>query len=117
MHCLQKDKSCPQKGDAKDYGQGGLKTETLTLKSVTATAIYTPIVLVKCEGQGDNNFCHVVNAPKAKRIEKYPVFYRAKVMNGRSRELYVAVFVCALFGPLMLAGFFAYERGVVAKQA
>jgi hypothetical protein len=38
-------------------------------------------------------------------------------MNGRSRELYVAVFVCALFGPVMLAGFFAYERGVVAKQA
>jgi hypothetical protein len=113
---LQKDKSCHIKGPPKDYANGGDKMESVVLKSVTPTAIYTPIVLIHCKDQPADSYCHVVNAPKAKR-QLDEVFVRVKVVNSRPKEMYVAVIICALLGPIMLIAFLIYERGVLAKQA
>lgn len=116
---MQKDNSCKNGATGKvDWAEGELTT-TLTLKSITPTALYTVRAYVSCDMNAGSEFCHVVNfltaddtAPGAGRV-----YMNTEVMDSRPNNLFVAVIICALIGPLMLAAFLVYERGIVAKQA
>lgn len=114
---MQKDKSCLQKGDFKQYpAAGGAITESIPIKSTTPKGEYTVQIMVQCQGQEGERFCHVEN-PKEDRIVERPVYFGAYVMESRPTELFVATLICVFIGPAMLFAFIIYERGVLAKKA
>ena len=110
------DKSCFQKTDFKPYpANGGTVTETIPIKSITPRGIYTVQIMVQCEGQEGDSYCHVANPNEARLPGK--LYYAAYVMDSRPTGLYVATIICVAIGPLLLAAFLIYERGVLAKKA
>jgi hypothetical protein len=113
---LQKDKSCLQKGDFIPYpAEGGPWSKEIPLKSVTPKGIFTVTVFVKCKGQAKDQYCHIEN-PKTAR-SKTPTYFATEAMNSRPKNLYAAVIISSLIGPVLLLAFLIWERGVLAKQA
>jgi hypothetical protein len=116
---VQKDNSCKTLAASKiDWKTGPFRT-SLKLKSVTPTGLYTIRAYVTCQGAAANSYCHVVNAqPDAEAaVAAGKVYFNAEVMDSRPKNLYVAVIICALIGPILLVSFLIYERGILAKQA
>lgn len=120
--CVQKDNSC-KNGMAVsrvDWAEGTVTPQDMMkLKSVTPTALVTLRAYVSCAGQGNSEYCHVVNFLGADAVSPGAgkVFFNTEVMESRPKNLFVAVIICALIGPLMLVAFLIYERGILAKQA
>lgn len=127
---IKKDNSCKNGAVARaDWdGSAGEISTTMKLKSVTPSALFTIRAFVTCLDQGANQYCHIVNyQTKDLGAEKTPrafvppgagkIFFNTEVMDSRPNNLFVAVIICSLIGPIMLAAFLIYERGVLAKQA
>lgn len=113
---MQKDNSCKTGSadiDAVEYpAAGGAVTAPLTLGGKTPSSELTIRAYVRCAEQGDNQFCHVVNYKN-----DGPVYYPTEVMDNRPAGLFTAVMICAFIGPLLLAAFLVYERGVLANKS
>jgi hypothetical protein len=125
---VQKDNSCKTSGesapksDKVPFKSTQPFTTGLKLKSVTPTALWTIRAYVVCEEQKENEFCHVVNfhptAPEGlTALTAGAAYFQTKVMDNRPKNLWVAVLICAFIGPVLLAAFMVYERGILAKQA
>ena len=116
---MQKDNSCKNAASVKVDWTVGRVEETITLKSVTPTALHTMRAYVTCDNGGSDERCHVVNflGADAEQPGDGNVFFTTEVMDSRPTNLYVAVIICALIGPVLLAAFLIYERGILAKQA
>lgn len=114
---MQKDNSCKTGSpdiEAEDYPTaGGPIKATLKLGGKTPSSELTFRAYVKCDKNTGKNFCHVVNY---KKTSGDAVYYPTEVMDNRSAGLFTAVLICAFIGPLLLAAFLVYERGVLARS-
>jgi len=111
------DKSCPFKGDPIDFPTGGSFTsDPIMVKDNAPTGFYTPQVMVMCEGQPEGAFCGANNWNEG-RIEGAATHFKVEAIDSRPTNLWVAVLICVFIGPVLLAAFLIYERGVLAKQA
>lgn len=111
-----KDNSCKGgvSSDKFDYTPGAA-SQTMTFGSKTPTGFFAIRAFVQCSEQSGDNFCHVVNWVN-KGDEAGAVFFPTEVMDSRPNNLFVAVFICAFIGPVLLLAFLIYERGILAKQ-
>lgn len=80
----------------------------------TPDAQMTVRAYVKCADQAEKQFCHVVNFAETAGTN---VYFPTAVIDSRPPGLFTAVFICAFIGPVLLAAFLVYERGVLAKKA
>lgn len=122
---VQKDNSCKTGSpdlDAIDYpSAGGPIKAKFALGGKTPTAELTFRAYVRCDKQisadekdQEKVFCHMVNY---KKEAGDPVYYPTEVMDSRPAGLFTAVLICSFIGPLLLAAFLIYERGVLANKA
>ena len=99
-----------------DWAEGEV-TAQLKLKSVTPTGLFTVRAYVSCTNLAPGEFCHVVNYRTKDDTGDSKLYFNTQVMDSRPNNMFVAVIICALIGPLLLAAFLVYERGILAKQA
>lgn len=115
---MQKDNSCKTGVadiDAQDYpAAGGEVSVKYALGEKTPKAELTIRAYVQCAQQSGKQYCHVNNYRKEVGDA---VYFPTDVIDNRPAGLFTAVLICAFIGPVLLAAFLIYERGILAKQA